>query len=48
METTLTIQNLKAIYEAMSKIKDIDQSEYFKQYFEEVDNRIKEQYEQIQ
>ena len=42
METTLTIQNLKAIYDAMSKIKDIDQSQYFKQYLDEVESRIKQ------
>lgn len=56
METTLTIENLKAIYEAMSKIQEIDQSKYFKQYLDEVETRIKEsislneylKYEQIQ
>ena len=42
METTLTIENLKAIYEAMSKIKEIDRSQYFNQYFKEVENRMKE------
>jgi hypothetical protein len=42
METTLTIENLKAIYDAMSKIKDIDQSQYFKQYLDEVESRIKQ------
>jgi DNA polymerase III alpha subunit len=39
---TLTLKNLTAIYEAMSKIKEIDQSEYFKQYLKEVQDRIKE------
>lgn len=56
METTLTIENLKAIYQAMGKIQEIDQSQYFKQYLDEVETRIKEsillneylQYEQIQ
>lgn len=39
---SLTIENLTAIYEAMSKIKEIDRSEYFNQYFKEVENRIKD------
>jgi hypothetical protein len=39
---TLTLKNLTAIYEAMSKIKEIDRSEYFKQYLKEVQDRIKE------
>lgn len=37
---TLTIENLKAIFEAMSKIKPIDQSQCFKEYFDEVIGRI--------
>jgi hypothetical protein len=56
METTLTTENLKAIYNAMGKIQEIDQSQYFKQYLDEVETRIKEssslneylKYEQIQ
>jgi hypothetical protein len=39
---SLTLESLTAIYEAMSKIKDIDRSEYFKQYYKEVEDRIKE------
>lgn len=39
---TLTLKNLTAIYEAMSKIKKIDRSEYFNQYLKEVEDRIKE------
>lgn len=39
---TLTLENLIAIYEAMSKIKEIDRSDYFNQYFKEVEDRIKE------
>lgn len=39
---SLTIENLTAIYEAMSKIKEIDRSQYFNQYFKEVENRMKE------
>lgn len=40
--STLTKSNLIAIYEAMSKIKEIDRSEYFKQYYKELEDRIKE------
>jgi predicted component of viral defense system (DUF524 family) len=39
---SLTLESLTAIYEAMSKIKEIDRSDYFKQYFKEVEDRIKE------
>lgn len=37
---TLTIENLTAIYEAMSKIKEIDRSNYFNQYLKELEDRI--------
>jgi hypothetical protein len=37
---TLTLENLTAIYEAMSKIKEIDRSDYFNQYFKEVEDRL--------
>jgi hypothetical protein len=37
---TLTLENLTAIYKAMSIIKEIDRSDYFNQYFKEVENRI--------
>jgi hypothetical protein len=39
---SLTVENLTAIYEAMSKIKEIDRSDYFNQYLKEVEERIKE------
>jgi hypothetical protein len=39
---SLTLENLIAIYEAMSKIKEIDRSEFFNQYLKEVEDRIKE------
>ena len=39
---SLTLENLIAIYEAMSKIKEIDRSDYFNQYQKEVEDRIKE------
>lgn len=37
---TLTIKNLKAIKTAMEKIKANDQSEYFKNYYKEINDRI--------
>ncbi len=40
---TLTIENLQAIFDAMSKIKPIDQSEYFRQYYAEVVRRLSDQ-----
>lgn len=43
METTLTLENLTAIYDSMIKIKEIDRSDYFNQYFKEIKNRIEEQ-----
>ena len=39
---TLSIQNLEPIREAMAKIKPIDRSAYFGQYFAEVCQRIAE------
>lgn len=43
MQTTLTLENLTAIYDSMIKIKEIDRSDYFNQYFKEIKNRIEEQ-----
>jgi hypothetical protein len=40
METTNTTENLLGILMAMKKIRPIDQSDYFKKYFEEVEYRI--------
>lgn len=37
---SLTTENLLAIFEAMSKIKPIDQSEYFNNYYDEVIERL--------
>ena len=42
LETTLTLDNLYDIYWAMKKIKKFDQSRYFLQYFQEIENRINE------
>lgn len=39
-ETTLTIENLMDIYTAMNKIKEIDRSNFFNQYFNELEWRI--------
>jgi hypothetical protein len=43
MQTTLTLENLTAIYDSMSKIKESNRSNFFNQYFNEVENRIKEE-----
>jgi hypothetical protein len=39
---TLTLENLTAIYNAMSLIKEIDRSDYFNQYWKELECRINE------
>jgi hypothetical protein len=39
---TLTIENLQAIYDAMSKIQVIDRSLFFEQYYNEVIVRMGE------
>jgi hypothetical protein len=38
--STLTHDNLNAIKKAMDKIKPIDQSDYFKNYYKEVEDRL--------
>jgi hypothetical protein len=38
--TTLTLENLLAIFYAMVKIKPIDRSEYFNNYYSEIIERI--------
>jgi hypothetical protein len=38
--TTLTLENLLAIFYAMVKIKPIDRSEYFNNYYAEIIERI--------
>lgn len=40
---SLTMENLLAIFQAMQKIKPIDQSEYFKKYYAEVMERLSDQ-----
>jgi hypothetical protein len=39
MNTTLTLENIEAIIQAMDKIKPIDRSEYFNNYYAEVIER---------
>jgi hypothetical protein len=39
METTLTLENIDAIIQAMNKIKKIDRSEYFNNYYAELIER---------
>ena len=43
METTLTIENLLAIFQAMDRIKPIDRSDYFNDYYQEIVSRLSEQ-----
>ena len=43
METTLTMENLLAIFQAMDKIKPIDRSEHFNDYYREIVSRLQEQ-----
>ena len=38
---TLTKSNLQSILDAMLKIKEIDRSEYFNNYLQEVQERLK-------
>lgn len=38
---TLTRSNLQSILDAMLKIKEIDRSEYFNNYLQEVQERLK-------
>ena len=43
METTLTMENLLAIFQAMDRIKPIDRSDYFNDYYREIVSRLQEQ-----
>ena len=43
METTLTMENLLAIFQAMDRIKPIDRSEYFNNYYHEIVRRIQDE-----
>ena len=43
METTLTMENLLAIFQAMDRIKPIDRSDYFNNYYREIVSRLQEQ-----
>lgn len=40
METSLTVENIHAIIQAMNKIKHLDRSEYFNNYYAECHYRI--------
>jgi|LakMenE18May11ns_1017448.scaffolds.fasta_scaffold7385277_1 hypothetical protein len=40
METTLTMENLLAIFQAMDRIKPIDRSDYFNNYYQEIVERL--------
>ena len=43
METTLTMENLLAIFQAMDRINPIDRSDYFNNYYREIVSRLQEQ-----
>ena len=43
METTLTMENLLAIFQAMARIKPIDRSDYFNNYYQEIVRRIQDE-----
>lgn len=40
---SLCMENLLAIFQAMDRIKPIDQSEYFRNYYAEIVQRISDQ-----
>ena len=40
METSLTIENLLAIFQSMDRIKPIDRSDYFHNYYREIVERF--------
>ena len=43
METTLTIENLLAIFQAMDRIKPTDRSDYFNNYYQEIVIRLQDE-----
>ena len=43
METTLTMENLLAIFQAMDRIKPIDRSDYFNDYYREIVSRLQDE-----
>ena len=43
METTLTMENLLAIFQAMDRIKPIDRSDYFNNYYQEIVSRLQDE-----
>jgi hypothetical protein len=43
MKTTLTMENLLAIFQAMDRINPIDRSDYFNNYYREIVSRLQEQ-----
>ena len=43
METTITMENLLAIFQAMDRIKPIDRSDYFNNYYQEVVRRLQDE-----
>jgi hypothetical protein len=43
METSLTMENLLAIFQAMDRIKPIDRSDYFNNYYQEIVRRLQDE-----
>jgi len=43
METSLTIENLLLIFQAMDRIKPIDRSDYFNNYYQEIVSRLQDE-----
>lgn len=43
METSLTMENLLAIFQAMDRIKPIDRSDYFNNYYQEIVSRLQDE-----
>lgn len=43
MKTTLTVENLLAIFQALDRIALIDRSDYFNNYYQEVVSRLQDE-----
>lgn len=43
MKTTLTVENLLAIFQALDRINPIDRSDYFNNYYQEIVSRLQDE-----
>lgn len=43
MKTTLTVENLLAIFQALDRIALIDRSDYFNNYYQEIVSRLQDE-----